>query len=146
MLSAAFLAAVSLAAESPPTEAAPDAAAAPACPARARWGSGPTAGEDGPLAGHLVVNAVRAGRDGALSWNGSPIDRARLALFLQLVTQMTPRPHLILAPERGAGCTEVADLAAFVDRHLDCTPVRCWIFGSLGHLPPPPAPPPPRRR
>ena len=136
--------AASPAAAHPPGEAQPGVSA---CPARAGWTPAFLNGERDPQLRGAVFNWLAVGPDGALNWNGAPVDPGSVAFYLGIVAAMSPRPLLVVAPERGAGCTELLEAAAFVEANLECEPSTCWLSApaSASAAPLTPSPPPERR-
>ena len=116
---------------------------AASCPVPLGWSAVQFGGPDDPYDGNVIVNGVAVLPDGGLRWNRSPLEREMLGRFLQISSQMTPRPILVLWPEDGAGCADVAATAAFVASRFPCTLQTCRLAA-------PPrrdtTRPPPRRR
>jgi hypothetical protein len=148
---AALAALAGFAAEAPAQPRAPASAAARApapCPVPRGWSAARFGGADDPYDGNVVVNGIAVLPGEAQRWNGAPIEREMLARFLEISGLMSPTPVLLLWPDEGARCRELAAAAAFVASRFACSPQRCRLAGVRPprHDPPPapPAPPPPR--
>ncbi|HEX8366029.1 MAG TPA: hypothetical protein VF603_12185 [Allosphingosinicella sp.] len=102
-------------------------------------------GADDPRLGPVAVNDVAVLPGGEQRWNGQPINRQLFGQFLLVAGEMMPRAVLLLWPDGGAGCDDMAAAAAFVESRFLCSPEMCRIAGagSARRLPPPAPPPPP---
>jgi hypothetical protein len=120
------------------------------CPARGGWTmltqASALARHRGPRG--AMANWVGVDNAGGLTWNGSPIDRRRLAQFFDIVANISPQPALVIDIVAGGDCAAAYFVAAAAESANVCTAPRCVI--TTGPIPRTmmmaPAPPAPRRR
>ena len=65
---------------------------------------------------HRVKNKIVVERDGAVLWNGAPVDAVRLRQYLDLSATMTPAPELQLQPHPEARYEVVDEVLAITKR------------------------------
>ena len=104
-------------------------AAGPVCPALARlkprngWSS-----LDHNNCELCLFNRVRIGPGGRLSWNGAPIDEAKLRTYLRLTRAMTPQPVTLIRAEPGADCATIGRISRMIEVETPC-PGRFCPYG-----------------
>lgn len=67
-----------------------------------------------------AVNRLEVRANGRFGWNDSEIDAATLGQYLELVSQMTPEPTLVVTFESGVTPSARSDLAKLIGQTLNC--------------------------
>jgi biopolymer transport protein ExbD len=74
-----------------------------------------------------VKNKIVVARNGAVLWNGAPVNAVTLRQYLDITTTMTPTPELHLQPEPDARYEAVDQVLAIVKR------ANVTSFGFVGN-------------
>lgn len=72
--------------------------------------------------GDSTVNRLDVEANGGFSWNDAAVDAARLRQYLELVSQMTPPPTLIVAFEPAVMPSARREVADLLRSSLQCRP------------------------
>lgn len=61
----------------------------------------------------------------SLTWNGSPITETQLRQYLDITTQMSPQPVLVLSYSAQTQSTRIEAIRSVIEEILQCTPANC---------------------